>query len=349
MHLNVFASQSCFVHCKGCYSYSREERPGKIFPTDKLVSFLQYAHDVGVPKITLCGGDPLARDDIIDLLEEIKEIGFRVSLDTVGSPIIKNASIGRRKVVNQLDAKRIAELVDVIGIPIDGSTNEIFKRFRNTKSDIVNEQLAICQELHKYGANICINTVAHKGNLEDAHELAKLIRGLDYINKWQIFQYMPLGKYGVKNRKLFEITDEEFSNFQSDVLEVFDNDITKLQFKSSSDRMNTYMLIDNSGNAWIPSSDNKSPSNENGNRIIGNISNPNEWYKICSLLDREIPVSHQLQNNYTSGVEARQRFVNAISNNGEYRNLPQLQQTTIGPQSAESIIKDNLGKEESER
>ena len=160
---------------------------------------------------------------------------------------------------------------------------------------------------------------------------------------------MPLGKYGVKNRKLFEITDEEFSNFQSDVLEVFDNDITKLQFKSSSDRMNTYMLIDNSGNAWIPSSDNRSPSNENGNRIIGNISNPNEWYKICSLLDREIPVSHQLQNNYTSGVEARQRFVNAISNNGEYRDLPQLQQTTIEPQSAESIIKDNLGKEESER
>ena len=120
MHLNVFASQSCFVHCKWCYSYSREERPGKIFPTDKLVNFLQYAHDVGVPKITLCGGDPLARDDIIDLLEEIKKIGFRISLDTVGSPIIKNASIGRRKVVNQLDAKRIAELVDVIGIPIDG-------------------------------------------------------------------------------------------------------------------------------------------------------------------------------------------------------------------------------------
>ena len=349
MHLNVFASQSCFVHCKGCYSYSREERPGKIFPTDKLVSFLQYAHDVGVPKITLCGGDPLARDDIIDLLEEIKEIGFRVSLDTVGSPIIKNASIGRRKVVNQLDAKRIAELVDVIGIPIDGSTDEIFRRFRNTKSDIVNEQLAVCQELHKYGAHICINTVAHKGNLEDAYELAKLVKELNYIDKWQIFQYMPLGKLGLKNREYFEITNKQFSDFQSTVIDVFDRDIKKLQFKSSQDRNNAYMLIDNSGNAWIPSSDNRSPSNENGNRIIGNISNPNEWYKICSLLDREIPVSHQLQNNYTSGVEARQRFVNAISNNGEYRNLPQLQQTTIGPQSAESIIKDNLGKEESER
>ncbi|MEI3395976.1 MAG: hypothetical protein V8R82_09975 [Clostridia bacterium] len=59
--------------------------------------------------------------------------------------------------------------------------------------DIVNQQLDICEELHKAGANICINTVAHKGNLEDAKELAKLIKGLDYIYKWQVFQYQPLG------------------------------------------------------------------------------------------------------------------------------------------------------------
>ena len=62
-----------------------------------------------------------------------------------------------------------------------------------------------------------------------------------------------------------------------------------------------------------------------------------ETGKLCNAIKKQI-------------AEApRQRFVNAISNNGEYRNLPQLQQTTIEPQSAESIIKDNLGKEESER
>ena len=356
MHLNIFASQSCFVHCKGCYSLSREEEKDKIFPTDKLIKFLKYAYDVGTRKVTLCGGDPLSRDDIIDLLEKIKKIGYSISLDTVGSPIIKNALIDKRKIIGQIDAKKIAELVDVIGIPIDGSTNEVMRRFRKTRVDIVSEQLAICEELHAAGANICINTVAHKGNLEDAQNLAELIKRLDYINKWQVFQYMPLGKYGIKNRELFEITDEEFLDFQSAIIRVFDNDISKLQFKSSQDRMNTYMLIDNSGNAWIPSSDNISLSKfsfiVNGNRIIGNVGNPEDWNKICSLLDRDFSqielLHHQSQDTNMHEITSRQRFVNTISNNGHYRSLPIVAMQQEQP-SAKNTMENKLESDEQEK
>ena len=175
--------------------------------------------------------------------------------------------------------------------PIDGSTNEIFKLFRPTKSDLVNEQIAICEELHKFNANICINTVAHKGNLTDSRNLAGLIKNLDYIKKWQIFQYEPLGRYGLRNRQLFEITDEEFLNFQSEILEVYGNNTGKIQFKSFNNRQNIYMLIDNSGNAWIPSKEKMSSSkcsyNLNEDTIIGNITNPKDWVKICSYLDKD--------------------------------------------------------------
>lgn len=290
MHLNIFVSQSCFVHCKGCYSFSREEEKGKTMPTKKLIDFLKFVYNSGCQKITLCGGDPLTREDIVELLEKIKAIGFTISLDTVGSPIIKNIVSDKGILIKKIDAKKIAEFVDVIGIPIDGSTNEIFRRFRQTNADIVNDQLAVCEELNKFGAHICINTVAHKGNLEDAYELAKLVKKLDYISKWQIFQYEPLGKYGLRNRELFEITDKEFLNFQSAVLEFFDNNISKLQFKSSHNRKNAYMLIDNSGNAWIPALENMSLSEYsyilNDNVIIGNIANQEDWCKICSHLDR---------------------------------------------------------------
>ena len=119
----------------------------------------------------------------------------------------------------------------------------------------------------------------------------KLIKNLN-VSKWQIFQYEPLGKFGLKNRNIFEITDRQFSDFQSAVLEVFNNDISKLQFKASHNRKNAYMLIDNSGNAWIPSSENMSISNFsyilNDNVIIGNIINKEDWHKICSYLDRKI-------------------------------------------------------------
>lgn len=164
MHLNIFVSQYCFLHCKGCYSFSREEKKGQKVQTDAIIDFLQFVYTKGVRRVTLCGGDPLTRCDIIPLLEKMKEIGFWISLDTVGSSIIKDVAIDKHLKVKQTNAKKIAKLVDMIGIPIDGSTNEFFKRFRQTRADLISEQLAICQELNKYAANICINTVAHKGN-----------------------------------------------------------------------------------------------------------------------------------------------------------------------------------------
>ncbi len=143
-----------------------------------------------------------------DLLDDITFLRF--------SLVLKKIKEGMRKELGlnyaHLLSNEKSDLVDIIGIPIDGSTNEIFRRFRQTKEDIVNEQLAVCKELHNFGANICINTVAHKGNLEDAQGLANLIKKMDYINKWQIFQYMPLGKFGLKNRECFEITDKQKEN-----------------------------------------------------------------------------------------------------------------------------------------
>ena len=263
------------------------------------------------------------------MLEEIKKIGFIVSLDTFGSSIIKDAIIDRRTVVKQVDAKKLAELVDEVGIPIDGSTNEVFKRFRQAKTDIVNEQIAICEELRRFGANICINTVAHKGNLEDVYELAKLIKGLDYIKKWQVFQYSPLGKFGLSNRKYFEITDKQFLEFKSAVSEVFNGDLSKIQFKNSKIRENAYMIVDNSGNAWIPSYDNMSLSKSsyivNNDTIIGNIFNKEDWEEICSYLDRDFTqkdaMKSDTKNGYTLSNKSREEFIKNISKDGEYRKL----------------------------
>lgn len=283
MHLNLFVSQKCFLHCKGCYSFSRVERCGQIVPTKTIISFLKYAYSKSINKITLCGGDPLTRKDIIKLLRQIKEIGYIISLDTVGTSLIKNITSNNRVVVEKTSAKEIVQLVDTIGIPIDGSENSIFKLFRQTNSNLLEEQLKICDELSKYDANICINTVVHKGNLCDAIALCNLIKELDYISKWQIFQYAPLGKFGILNRETFEITEEEFNNYKINILENFDKK-NIIQFKSFKERNNAYMLIDNSGNAWIPIYDKTLINNRNikldEREIIGNINVLSDWDNI---------------------------------------------------------------------
>lgn len=154
---------------------------------------------------------------------------------------------------------------------------------------MLSEQLKICEKLYKYGGNICINTVVHKGNLYDAKALSKLIKKLDYIDKWQIFQYAPLGKFGILNREIFEITEEEFNNYKSEVCEVFD-DKSKIQFKGFKERSNAYMLIDNSGNAWVPIYDKEQFNDQSvkieERKIIGNINNSSDWNNIIFHLKK---------------------------------------------------------------
>ena len=76
MHLNIFASQSCFLHCKGCYSYSREEKKGKQVPTDKLVEFLDFAYNEGTRKVTLNATDSLCNITKIKVAKKSEISGF---------------------------------------------------------------------------------------------------------------------------------------------------------------------------------------------------------------------------------------------------------------------------------
>ena len=165
MHLNLFVSQKCFLYCKGCYSFSRIEKSGQTLDTQKIIEFLKYAYDHGIDKVTLCGGDPLTRNDIINLLKMIKSIGYYISIDTVGTSIIRDVVKNDGTITKKIDAKDLSELVDEIGLPIDGSNNEIFRKFRQTDFDLLSDQLKICNELNKYGINICINTISTYFNI----------------------------------------------------------------------------------------------------------------------------------------------------------------------------------------
>ena len=281
MNLNIFVSKECFVYCRGCYSYSREEKCSEILSTEKIERFLKYAYDKGITKVTLCGGDPLIRFDIVKLLKKIKKIGYKISIDTMGTSLIRDVRLGKNT-IKKVKIEDICKYVDCIGIPIDGSCNEIIRLFRQSKFDILNDQLAICNLLSKYNIKICINTVAHKGNISDFENIAEIINKLDRLDKWQIFQFTPIGKYGLLNRKEFEISEKQFFECKEKTIKIFKN-TEKLEFKESKSRVKRYMLIDNSGTAWIPEFEkNNTISNKLKERvIIGNIQNENDWEKIC--------------------------------------------------------------------
>ena len=57
----------------------------------KVVDFLEYAKRNGLSKVTLSGGDPLARDDITKIIKKCFKLGLKVNLDTVGLTFINSS------------------------------------------------------------------------------------------------------------------------------------------------------------------------------------------------------------------------------------------------------------------
>lgn len=287
LHLNISLSRACFVQCKGCYNHFG--RMGKTVSSDAVVDFLAHCRARGFSKVTLCGGDPLARADIIPLLRNIKALGMTINLDTVGTPLLGPVPTRffDRVEVDRVEAADLARLVDVIGIPVDGSSEDSVASFRSGRDSFLEEQLIILKTLDSADAKLCINTVVHKENIEDIPNILPLLEPFEAIIKWQLFQFSPTGPLGFRNRSSYLIADAVFDAVASEMRKnaIGSRLQDRLEFKSNANRKSSYLLIDSAGLAWIPrmspGSDWDSEKDANDLRIIiGDISKNDDYQSI---------------------------------------------------------------------
>jgi MoaA/NifB/PqqE/SkfB family radical SAM enzyme len=292
--INIAVARSCFVRCPGCYRYFGSAE--NLISTETILQFLIFLkHYHCIEKVTLYGGDPLARSDILLLLREIKKIGFWINLDTVGTPLLADTEttfVGRSKIA-RVSSEALTAVVDLLGIPLDGDSNESFLKFRENRSKIFEEQILILNQLEICKTNVCINTVVHKGNINIIKNILPIIVKYTCVKKWQIFQYMPIGPLGFKNRNLYMITEEDFKVLEKEISALYSNMLVQnisIDFKSCADRKNTYLLIDSDGIAWIPKeslSDSwEDNTDSNPDRIIlGNINCPTDFSHIIEKVN----------------------------------------------------------------
>jgi MoaA/NifB/PqqE/SkfB family radical SAM enzyme len=251
--LNI--GSSCFVRCSGCYNHFADSiRQKNSISADAVIDFAVLLWQEGLTKITFGGGDPLSHSDIIPILRAVKGLGFRVHLDTVGTAFDQAAETifyGRLNIPLQVIAD-IAPYVSVFGIPLDGSCQSIAQLFRKGRPNFFEEQFRIVRALSQAQQSVCINTVAHRGNIADLQQLHQLLLPL-HIYKWQIFEYMPIGELGYKNRAQFELEEGEFEQLQSNMEALVSP--MPIQFKSRKLRSDMYLIIDDAGTAWLPTQD----------------------------------------------------------------------------------------------
>lgn len=247
--LIIAAGQGCFTCCRGCYQYFGKKQ----VLTDELLAFIKkYKDEFDLKKITLAGGDPMTRNDIIHLVHEIKKMNLEIYMDTVGKNFINDSDIifkasGRAKYVNP---KVFKGKISKIGIPLDGYTTKQINYFR--RGITLDEIISILYVLNAYKYNICINTVVNQANIRDLSKMLDIIKQFENINQWQLFQYSPIGDLGYKNRKLFEVENLLFEEQITELILNNNSPNIEIEGKSNSYRKLNYLLVNSNGDVWQP-------------------------------------------------------------------------------------------------
>ncbi|MCL4397427.1 radical SAM protein [Patescibacteria group bacterium] len=277
--LSLAIGKSCFLRCPGCYNHFSL---GPLVSKEAIRDFAKTVkRDVGLETITVCGGDPLSRPDILEILQSLKEENLKVQVDTTGIPLMEDARLifYGTGAVKKIPLDLLAKSVDLLGLPIDGSTDEITKMFRQGRSNYTNNVISLAKRCAEYDIKVCINTVVHKGNYRDLKNIADLLVGLPSVIRWQLFQFSPTGPIAYHNRDKYFINTNIFNQAifgLQEYLSFRDHNIS-VEPKSNQDRNDSYILVDSGGDVWSPQNillDGDNFNNEDNSRriVFGNIN-----------------------------------------------------------------------------
>ncbi|HET7623014.1 MAG TPA: TIGR04053 family radical SAM/SPASM domain-containing protein [Gemmatimonadaceae bacterium] len=175
-------TQACDLACLHCRASARPLRDRGELSTVEAMRLMDSVRAFGHPLFVLTGGDPLKRDDTVELVEYGREIGLRVAMTPSGTPLMT------RDVLQQLHDAGLARLA----VSLDGSCAEIHDRFRGVAGSF-EWTVGMLRAAHDLGLSTQINTTISSHNVGDLEPLMELMGQLG-ISLWSVFFIVPTGR-----------------------------------------------------------------------------------------------------------------------------------------------------------
>jgi radical SAM protein with 4Fe4S-binding SPASM domain len=153
-------TRKCSTRCRLCYVNSGEEKPDTL-SKDEILAVVDQMGGMGVNFVALSGGDPLAREDFLEILEYIAvakalTAGLSTSLLTLSDDA----------------AKRMKELGVLVQVSLDGSTPEVNDWNRGQGS--FEKTMGGVELLNRHEIPFRFAYVINKHNLEDIESMVEL-------------------------------------------------------------------------------------------------------------------------------------------------------------------------------
>lgn len=172
-------TRKCFLNCVHCGA--TKEKYTKELTESEVKKLIDELTDMGVRTFAVTGGEPLTRNDLLDVLRYAAKKGLKTGIATNGFLINKNI------------AQKIKEYgINSVQISLDG-TEEIHNKIRGNK-DSFRKAIQAIEFLNQFGvADVSVATTATPLNLNSLEELKKLLINLK-VKSWRITLVMPIGR-----------------------------------------------------------------------------------------------------------------------------------------------------------
>jgi radical SAM protein with 4Fe4S-binding SPASM domain len=176
-------TQACELACKHCRADARPGRHPDELTTAEGRQLLDDARAFGEGQLmVLSGGDPLARDDVVELVEYGTDLGLRMTLTPSGTA--------------SLTADRLGALADAglrrMALSVDGADAAAHDGFRG-ESGSFESTMAAAETARELGIPLQINTTVCVETVEELPAIRDLVADLGAV-LWSVFFLVPVGR-----------------------------------------------------------------------------------------------------------------------------------------------------------
>ncbi|MGB9960728.1 TIGR04053 family radical SAM/SPASM domain-containing protein (plasmid) [Halobacterium sp. MBLA0001] len=176
-------TQACELACKHCRADAEPLRHPDELTTAEGKQFLEEARRFGDEQlVVLSGGDPLAREDTVELIDHGTDIGLRMTLTPSGTA--------------SLTPERIQDLADAglrrMALSIDCGSEAAHDEFRQEGGSF-EQTLQAARATRAAGLPLQINTTVCAETVDELPAIRELVADLGAV-LWSVFFLVPVGR-----------------------------------------------------------------------------------------------------------------------------------------------------------
>lgn len=213
-------TSSCNLQCTHCYvSDFYSGKKGIDLSKDEVFRSIEEMAAINVRDISLTGGEPLTRKDLLDIVKKISDEGIRLVALFTNGILITNKFIN---FLRQTGLKNIKIHMSMDGLT--AASNSVIRKDRNSPNyKIFDSIIESIQSLVNAGFFVSITTEVHRLNVSELPEMYSLIKKLK-VKQWRMAVPKPLGRFSTNMPNLFPKWQDVFSAYKK-IVEMHLSDI----------------------------------------------------------------------------------------------------------------------------